>query len=326
MIPGYLGRRRAAVRGGLFFCSPFCSKTVGRILFGADFIKIIGNIVSCLSIFVWSSTVALVLKCGDIPPLYLAGFAGIILGLFQAAKELKAGGLTAFRAPAGACLFEAAGVAGYRALFFPALFMVDPVDAANLAHIWVPASILWAMILAGRPFGARHWIGGACILAAIGITVADGVAPGHVFAMCAGLIWAWYIGQCAYVEGVGGKASAIGNTVAGAVVVLLAYIAGNPLEIAGAGWLWLLALLVLVNAGLMLWEYGARLGGARAAKISVLFMPAAVIAWLWILEGAAVDSDALLALLAVTAAGLIVSPHVFRAAKTAPMQGSSAGR
>ena len=65
----------------------------------------------------------------------------------------------------------------------------------------------------------------------------------------------------------------------------------------------------------MLWQYGVRHGDPRAGKISVLFAPVATVAWIWILTEW-VDAPGLFAMAAMTAAGLIVSPHVFRAAKT----------
>ena len=47
--------------------------------------------------------------------------------------------MRAFDAPAGVCLFEAPGISGFRVLVYPAVLMVDPVEAANVSQIWIAA-------------------------------------------------------------------------------------------------------------------------------------------------------------------------------------------
>jgi hypothetical protein len=260
---------------------------------------------------------ALVAKCGGIPPLHIVGLAGVTVGLAQAAKEVSADGVKALKAPAGACLFEALGVTGYRVLIYPAMFMVDPVDAANLANLWIPVVIVCSLVLTGKGLAARHWIGALCAGATMAAALAGGIGVGHVMALCGGLALVWYLIKSPDVEGRGGKASAIGNMAAGGFVILLALIAGNPLTIEGSDWFWFAGLLIASAVNVMLWQYGAKHGDMRAAKVGVLFLPAAAVLWIWSLGVAAPNAADIFATLAVTAAGLLLSPHVFREARTA---------
>ena len=281
------------------------------------FIKSIGNVASYLAIIIWGATLALVSKCASIPPLHIVGLAAVVLGVAQAAKELRAGGIASLRAPAGACLFEAFGITGYRVLVYPAITMIHPVDAANLANLWIPAVIVCSLLLAGKNLSGRHWLGGMCAAAAMMAAVTDGIAVGHLMALCGGLIFVWYLIRFPSVEGAGGKASAIGNIAAGGFIIVLVLIAGNPLTIGRGDWLWFIALMVVSSGNVMLWEYGAKHGDIRAAKVSVLFLPAAAVLWMWALDVAEPNAPDTFATFAVTAAGLLLSPHVFREARTA---------
>ena len=259
----------------------------------------------------------MVIRCDSIPPLYVAGLAALIPGLWQIAKELRAWGLRAFdTAPAGVCLFEALGISGFRVLVYPAVFMVHPLEAANLSQVWIVGAMMAGLLLAGERPGARHWLGGLCAAAGVGACVAGGLGAGHVLALCGGLCWAWYVAKSPYGPERGASASAIASVTSGGGIMLLAFLAGNVLEIEGSAWLWLAFLLLVSSVGLTLWQYGVRHGATRARKISVLFAPVATVAWIWILTGIEPDAPGLFATAAMTAAGLIASPHVFRAAKT----------
>lgn len=259
------------------------------------------------------------MKCGNIPPLYLAGLAVLVLGLVQAVRELKreGGQRGSLKAPAGACVFEGACVAADRVLYYTAVSLIGPAEAAGLNYIWIPGVMIYGLLLAGGGLGARHWLGGLCAAAGILAIAADGIALGHALALGAGLVWAWYVVQGAYVPGRGGKASAIGNMAAGSVIVLLAFMAGSRWGILAGDLFWLAGLLLTANAGFVLWEFGARRGDARAGKIAVLFAPLMAVLWIWVLDAGVVGAPQLFAMAAMTAAGLILSPHVLREAKTA---------
>ena len=86
------------------------------------------------------ATAAFVVKCGNIPPLYLAGLAVFVLGLLQAVKELRqeGGDIRSFAAPAGACLFEGVCVSADRILYFSAVPMVGAVEGFRAAVLNQP--------------------------------------------------------------------------------------------------------------------------------------------------------------------------------------------
>jgi drug/metabolite transporter (DMT)-like permease len=239
--------------------------------------------------------------------------------MLEAAGELRREGwrIGALRAPAGACLFEGAAVTADRLLFYAAILMIEPVEAAGLNYIWIPGVFVYGLLLSGGKPGARHWFGGLYVAAAMAAMAAGGIEAGHVLALGAGLVWAWYVVKGASIPGRGGKASAIGHMATGSLVLLLALAAGNRWDVAAGDVFWLVGLLVMSNAGFVLWEFGARHGDGRAGKIAVLFAPLMAVIWIWTLGAGALDAPQLFAMAAMSAAGLIVSPHVFRAAKTA---------
>ena len=244
-----------------------------------------------------------------------------MLGLVQAVKEMKYEGwrLERFTAPAGACVFEGICVSADRVLYFAAILMIDPVEAAALNFIWIPAVMVYGLLLSGGRPGTRHWIAGLCVAAGIVAIAVGGIEVGHVLALCACLVWTSYVVKGAEIPERSGKASAIGYMTAGSLIVLLAFVDGSRWEIQITDLLWFGGLLLMSSAGFMLWEFGAKHGNARVGKIAVLFAPLMALLWIWILRAGNVDAPGLLAVLAVTAAGLIISPHLFkvRAAKTA---------
>jgi drug/metabolite transporter (DMT)-like permease len=247
----------------------------------------------------------------------LAGFSVLVLGMLQAVKEVKRVGWRpeSFRAPVGACLFEGACVGADRVLFYSAVLMIGPVEAAGLNYIWIPAVIWYGLLRAGGKGGARYWIGGLCVATGAAAIAVGGIEAGHVLALGAGLVWAWYVIKGTLVSGRGGEASAIGYMAAGGLIVLLAFVAGNRWEIQTSDVLWFGGLLLVSNVGFVLWEFGVKHGDSRAGKIAVLFAPLMAVVWIWCLKAGAADAIDLFAIAAITLAGLILSPHVFRGAK-----------
>jgi len=255
-------------------------------------------------------------KLDNIPPLYLAGLASTLFGLWQGYNVVKRTGLQSLRAEAGECLHEAFGITGFRVFMYPALLLADPFDAANLSNIWIIGILICMTVVTGRELGPRQWA--AMLFFAVGMiaTGIDGFAPGQVLAWCAGLVWVIYVVCYPGKEGYNDPASAIGNTAAGVLVMALAYIAGNRWAMEAADLFWLLALFLIANAGMVLLTKGP---GGRTAKISVLLTPVVTLFWIAVFTGAMPGKLELFALLAITAAGFIASPHVvkFKTARTA---------
>ena len=279
----------------------------------------IGNIASYLAVFMWGATFGLVLLCGNIPTLLLVGVACLILGILSGIEELISGrgGIRSLQAPAGASLFEAFGWIGYRIMAWPAMLMVDPVEAANTVNVWIVGAIIFGLLRAGERLGVRHYLGLACFAGGLLVMGLDGIGMGHVLAFAGGMIWAWYVVQAPYVEGSGRQAGAIGGVAGGAALIVLSVITEKPWDIGAVDLFWLFWLVVVANAGFVLWRYGARHGEARKAKIGVLFAPVAAVLWIWVLGGADLTASGIAGVAAITAAGLIASPHVFKEGKKA---------
>src|SRR4029078_6346624 len=96
---------------------------------------------------------------------------------------------------AGACLLEAAGLAPYRLLAYPAIMMVGAADAAAIVTLWVVAVFVFGLTFARARPGLRHFLAGACVAAGGGAITADGIATGHVLLLCASVIYGWYLAK-----------------------------------------------------------------------------------------------------------------------------------
>lgn len=234
-----------------------------------------------------------------------------------------AGGISGLRAPAGAALFEAFGTIGYRLMIFPAMLMVDPVEAANMSHVWVAGVMILAVLMAGEKLSLRHYLGVSCLVGGVVVMGWDGLAAGHALALAGGLIWACYLGQVAYVEGTGRKARCIGQVAGGGVLIFLSFLVERPWGISSADVLWLVCMVLASRAALVLWKYSEKYGESRKAKIGVLFVPVGTALWVWVVGGADLTVSGMAGLVAVTAAGLIVSPHVFKGEKKARCAGGA---
>ena len=258
------------------------------------------------------------MQCQNVPPLLLVGTIALLWGIVAAALAIANGAtLASFKVPAGDCLFEASGTNGFRLLVFPAVLMIGPVDAAILSNVWIGSAIVLGLLMMGSKFSSLHIAGILCFGAALLMTLSAGLAPGHLLALAGGLAWGWYLARSTVVGGGGRQADALGNLAVGAVFIYLSYLAEVPWTLDASDLFWLGALIVSENIGYGLWLFGARHGEPRRSKIAVLFMPVVAVAWVMLLGIADVSWGQFAALGAVTMAGLLLSPHVFRVAKTA---------
>ena len=261
------------------------------------------------------------------PLLLLVGIIAVVWGGLAAAEELiKGEGIRSFKVSGGACLFEAFGATGFRLMVFPALLMVDAIDVANLSSVWLGSAIVVGLVAMGGKLSARHVAGILCFGAGALVVVLDGLAVGHVLALCGGLIWGWHVGRSSVRSGAGRQADAIGSLVTGGVLIYLSWLIETPWGMGAGDVQWIFWLVLTENVGYVLWRYGARHGGGRRTeKVSVLFMPVVGVLWIWVLGGVSLNAGHVVATAAVTMAGLILSPHVFKEGKKA-RHGEEAGR
>ena len=278
----------------------------------------IGNISTYLSVVIWSAIWAFAAQCENVPLLLLTGSIAVVWGGIAVLEEIGRGqGAGSFKVSGGACLFEAFGSNGFRLMVIPAVLMIDPIDAANLSNVWIGAAIVLGLLVLGQQLSVRHAVGSLCFAAGILVMALDGVGFGHGLALCGGLIWGWYLARSLVRAGDGRQADAIGNLVVGAGLIYLSLLVETPWNMAARDLYWMCGLIFAENIGYVLWRYGARYGDQRKAKISVLFLPVVAVVWICFLGGVRPDAGHIWATAAVTMAGLILSPHVFRAVKMA---------
>ena len=256
------------------------------------------------------------MQCENVPLLLLAGSIALVRGCIAAAEELiKRGGISSFKVSGGACVFEAFGGNGFWLTVFPAVLMINPIEAANLSCIWLGGAIVLGQLAVGRRLSIRHGAGILCFCAGVLVMVMDGIAAGHVLALCGGLIWGWYVMRIAVGKGGGRGADAVGNLLVGAGLIYLSLMVEGPWRVGPSDVFWLCGLIFAENIGFLLWMYGDKYGAYRKAKISVLFMPVGAVLWICVLGGLRLEMDAVIATAAVTIAGLLLSEHVLRAAR-----------
>jgi len=232
----------------------------------------IGNIATYLSVVLWSAVWAFAMQCENVPLLLLAGSIALVWGALATAEELiKGRGLSSFKVSGGAALLEAFGGNGFRLTAFPAVLMIDPIEAANLSCVWLGFAILLGLLATGSQVSKRHIAGILCFVGGVMVMVYDGLAAGHVLALASGLIWGWYVVKSALARENGRQADALGNLAAGGLLIYLSLLIETPWDVAARDLYWLCGLIFTECAGYMLSVYGARHGDTRKAKISVLF-------------------------------------------------------
>ena len=155
------------------------------------------------------------MQCGDMPPLLLVGLACLILGILQGVGEVMESGLSGFRVWPGAWRFAFMGHLVYRICYFPALFLVDPIEAVILVQVWIASAIILSLSGNGGELKLRHVIGTAFLCAGVMAVIFDGIGAGHLMALCAGLWFGWFVVKSPGVQGLDGKAGALGNLAAG---------------------------------------------------------------------------------------------------------------
>jgi drug/metabolite transporter (DMT)-like permease len=279
--------------------------------------KSAGNIATYLSVVLWSAVWAFAMQCENVPLLLLAGSIALVWGALAAIEALiKGAKLSSFKISGGKALFEAFGGNGFRLTAFPAVLMIDPIEAANLSCVWLGFAIVFGLLATGSALSRRHIAGMLCFAGGAIAIAYDGVGTGHVLALASGLIWGWYILKCALAREEGRQADALGNLAAGGFLIYLSLLIEAPWDVTARDLYWLCGLIFTECAGYLLWIYGARHGDTRKAKISVLFTPIGALIWICMLGGFTPTAMHIAITATVTLAGLILSPHLFRAVKT----------
>jgi drug/metabolite transporter (DMT)-like permease len=147
-----------------------------------------------VTILLWSSFAALLVRLNHLPPLLLVGLAlgiGSLPSLPRARQWFSRPGLLAF---------GTAGMFGYHLLLFLALRLAPPVEANLLNYLWPVLMVFLAgLVLPGRRLGLPHALGALMAFIGAALVITGGrtsfesrYLAGYSCAVGAAAIWAVY--------------------------------------------------------------------------------------------------------------------------------------
>jgi len=272
-----------------------------------------GNIANYLSVLIWSAVWAFAMQCENVPFLFMGGCIAIVWGLIAAVEVgMKDGWGRLLKVSGTGCLITAFGGGGFRLTAFPAAVIGDAVEVAIISCVWLGGAIILGMVAIKERLTMQHAIGAGVLVGGVLLVVMDGIEAAHILALGSGLIWAWYVTQGLVRRDVGREADAVGNLVSGAGLIYLSWLVEAPWDLGGSDILWLCGLIFTESIGYLLWVYGGKHGTLRKAKISVLFTPVGAVLWVCVLGNLGLEMGHIMGTVAVSLAGFILSPYVFR--------------
>jgi drug/metabolite transporter (DMT)-like permease len=160
------------------------------------------TLVGAVAILLWATLAGLTAATGPVPPFLLTALTFAIGGaLGLAVAALRPGGLAALRQPWPVWLHGVGGLFGYHLLYFAALKLAPPAEAASIAYLWPLFIVLLSAALPGGGLALRHVVGallGLLGTAALIATRSGGLgfepayAGGYAAALACSLVWAAY--------------------------------------------------------------------------------------------------------------------------------------
>jgi drug/metabolite transporter (DMT)-like permease len=241
--------------------------------------------IGLIAVLLWAALALLTAATGDTPPFLLTALTfgvGGLLGLGFAAR--RPGGLAALRQPWPVWAHGVGGLFGYHLLYFTALKLAPPAEAASICYLWPLLIVLFAAALPGGGLSARHLLGASLGFAGTALLIAgrfDGVAfdpayaAGYGAALAAAVVWAAYSVGSRWFRNVPTEAVA-GFCLATSVLAALCHLAFEPASWPnGAGeWGAVVALGVgPVGAAFFVWDVGMKHGDVRLLGVASYACP-----------------------------------------------------
>lgn len=159
------------------------------------------TLVGFTAILMWSLLALLTAASGTVPPFQLAALTFAIGGGIGALSWLgRRGAVAALRQPFEVWALGVGGLFGYHALYFLALRLAPPAEAALVNYLWPLLIVLFSALLPGERLRAHHVVGTLIGLAGTillflgggGINFAQDYLPGFAAAFVAAFVWATY--------------------------------------------------------------------------------------------------------------------------------------
>ncbi|MCZ7660242.1 MAG: EamA family transporter [Xanthobacteraceae bacterium] len=232
------------------------------------------TLVGFTAILMWSLLALLTAASGTVPPFQLAALTFAIGGGIGALSWLgRRGAVAALRQPFEVWALGVGGLFGYHALYFLALRLAPPAEAALVNYLWPLLIVLFSALLPGERLRAHHVVGTLIGLAGTillflgggGINFAQDYLPGFAAAFVAAFVWATYSVLSRRFAGVSTDA-VVGFCLATALLAFLFHrafettvwpaTAGQWLAVAGLG-------IGPVGAAFYAWDVGVKRGDIR---------------------------------------------------------------
>lgn len=160
------------------------------------------TVIGLLAILLWAALALLTAETGATPPFLLTALTfGIGGACGLAVAGVRPGGLRALRQPPLVWAHGVGGLFGYHLLYFTALKLAPPAEAASICYLWPLFIVLFSAALPGGGLSSRHLLGAVFGLVGTGLLIggrAGGLGfdaghwPGYAAAFAGAFVWAGY--------------------------------------------------------------------------------------------------------------------------------------
>jgi len=147
----------------------------------------------------WSLLALLTVATGKVPPFQLAAMTFAVGGAIGLGWMAVTHAWGALRQAAPVWLLGVGGLFGYHALYFTALRLAPPAEAALINYLWPLLIVLFSGLLPGERL---HWnavagallglLGTIVLLSGQGLAPALAYLPGYAVAFCCAFVWSGY--------------------------------------------------------------------------------------------------------------------------------------
>ncbi|MHB2169401.1 aromatic amino acid exporter YddG [Alsobacter sp. R-9] len=154
------------------------------------------------AIALWSALALMTAASGTIPPFQLAAMTFLIGGCLGCVSFiLKPRAIRNLIQRPVVWIVGVGGLFGYHALYFAALRLAPPAEAALIAYLWPLLIVVFASLLPGERLRLPHLVGAMLGLAGVvalfagkggGLSLDPAHAPGFVLALGCAIVWSGY--------------------------------------------------------------------------------------------------------------------------------------
>jgi drug/metabolite transporter (DMT)-like permease len=241
------------------------------------------TLIGFTAILMWALLALLTAASGTVPPFQLAAMTFAIGGGIGALSWIRRpGAIAALKQPPEVWALGVGGLFGYHALYFLALRLAPPAEAALVNYLWPLLIVLFSALLPGERLKAHHILGtliglvGTIVLfAGGGVNFAQDYLPGFAAAFVAAFVWSTYSVLSRRFSGVSTDAVVGFCLVTAVLAALFHLIFETTVWPATTGqWLAVIGLGVgPVGAAFYAWDVGVKRGDIRVLGASSYAAP-----------------------------------------------------